>query len=163
MNEYTTRKIPIKNHRHRNVAIKMMGPKVVIGFPPKFPLKVKYTLNTVGKHFIKCSDSCIQVKALRQVTDPRRSYVGAKGWLIPLLYQGILISKNDFGQMNRVLLFRPHILGVKNKFIYIKSPPITETQRVSPTVSGCPDCLQVLTCHYSIQWLHSAYHRLTEI
>lgn len=111
MNEYTTRKMPIKNHRHRNVATKMMGGKVVIGFPPKFPLKVKYTLNTVEKHFIKCSDSCIQVKALRQVSDPRRSYVGAKGWLIPLLYQGILTSKTDFGQMNRVLLFRPHILG----------------------------------------------------
>lgn len=138
----------------------MRRQKVVVGFPLKFPLKVEYTLNT-GKHFLTLPPG-IQVKALRQVTDPR-SYAGANGWLNPLLYQGILTSKNDFGYMNRVLLFQSSYSGGKDKFIYINKPSITETQRVSPTASGCPDCLQVLTCHYSVQWLHSAYHRLTNI
>lgn len=100
----------------------------LIAFPPKSPLKVKFTLNTGGKRIIKCSD-CWQVKALRQVTDARRSYVGAKGWLNPLSYQGILTSKNDFGYMNRVLLFRPHILGGKDKFIYINKEPSNNRHR----------------------------------
>lgn len=103
---YQQAKYPLKIIVIRLFSPKWCRQKVVIHFPQKFSLEVKYTSKIEGEIIsLNASSSQTNHWSHREMCWDQRT-------LELTLGSGILTSKNDFGyktHMNRVLLFRPRL------------------------------------------------------
>lgn len=95
-----------------------------------------------GNHFIKCLNTWHLASSSQINHWSQREMCWDQRTLELTLVLGILTSKNDFDyktHMNRVLLFRPHILGEKKASVYINiETSDSGAGEEMPIASGCP-------------------------
>lgn len=96
------------------------------------------------------------LQALRQITDPTGRCAGNKG------LQNSLLDR-EFSLLKMTLVTRLTWMGCSClDLVYINMEPSDSgAGGERPTAGGCP--LYVLTCHHSLQWLHSAYQKLADM